>query len=49
MPAVPPLTKGLTVDQTPETGALGFFSSPIAVRKKVVQRRRRIKGRTRKK
>lgn len=48
MPAVPPLTKGLMVVQTPETAGLGFFSSPIAVEKKGVQRRRR-KGRTRKK
>jgi len=48
MPAVPPLTKGLMVDQTPEAAGLGFFSSPIAVKKKGFQRRRR-KGRTSKK
>lgn len=31
MPEAPPLTKGLTADQTPETAGLGFFSSPIVV------------------
>lgn len=41
IPAVPPLTKGLIVGQTPE--ALGFFSSPIFLRFKAIENRGREK------
>ena len=29
MPAVPPLTKSLTIERSPEAAGLGFFSSPM--------------------